>query len=418
MNRVELHEHLAETVERNPFIEVDRNTHGSQGSGPQQQGWDVPEMPSDARKSLYRHIADQFSLVFNSERDIQIALAFLQEIEPSGWLSTQIESIAEEGDFDLVECQNVLVRLQTLEPTGIFARGLKECLRLQAIERRLLDDVMEALIEHLDQLMTSDCIELAQRLDADPQQVACCLEHIRRMDPKPGSAFTFDETITRSSDVILTVVGQNLEIDLNKSSFPTVRLSHEPSVGEQGKSPYQAALNELIREAKTLKTAVDMRKSTTLAVVSAIFVRQRNFISQGYPALSPMRMSEIADDISVSEATVSRVISGLTILCPQGNISAKSLFCEPIEYCGELRTKHVALQMIKDLVAVECKCTPLNDAEITRKIRKAGLSLSRRTVAKYRQSLRLGPPGLRRKHAELAAMSRSVRATSYANSAK
>ena len=118
------------------------------GSGT--ESWKAPELPGNTRTSLYRHLADQFPLVFHSTQDMAIAVAFLQEIEPSGWLAVPVETISNANGFDLLECQSVFDRLRSLEPAGVFARSLKDCLRLQSVDRSLLDDVMEALITHLE----------------------------------------------------------------------------------------------------------------------------------------------------------------------------------------------------------------------------------------------------------------------------
>ncbi len=407
MTGVELREHLTDTIERNPLVEVER---GQKDTGAGAASWGTQDLPNDARNSLYRHIADQFHLVFHSNREIEIALAFLQEIEPSGWLAAPAEHIAEVHGFALWDCQSVLDRLQSLEPAGVFARDLKDCLRLQAIDRGQFDDVMETLIAHLDHLMTCDVATLARRLKSDPKEFALRLDLIRRMDPKPGSAFSFDETVLRGSDVILQVTEQEVTIELSGSSFPSVRLSHGSDADGPGGSQDASALKNLVQEARALQTAVEMRKSTTLSVVGAIFARQQGFLANGYAALAPMGMSDIADDIGVSEATVSRILSGLTIQCPLGCISAKSLFCSPVPYCDQPRTKHAALQMIKDLVAGEDRMSPLGDQEIAHQMKRSGFDLSRRTVTKYRQFLGLDAPAIRRKSAELSALVVNARA--------
>ena len=401
MTGVELREHLADMIERNPFVEVER---GYMDFGSGTESWKAPELPGNTRTSLYRHLADQFPLVFHSTQDMAIAVAFLQEIEPSGWLAVPVETISNANGFDLLECQSVFDRLRSLEPAGVFARSLKDCLRLQSVDRSLLDDVMEALITHLDQLISCDVATLARRLKTDPKELVRRLEQIRRMNPKPGSAFSFDETVLREADIVLHVTDQEMTFELSQWSFPSVSLSLASQGDVQGQSSHKATLNKLVQEAKALRTAVEMRKSTTLSVVAAIFARQREFLRHGYPSLIPMRMGDIADDIGVSEATVSRILSGLTVQCPQGCIAAKSLFCGPVSYRNQLRTKYVAIQMIKDLIAGEDKTSPFRDQDLACQLQNSGLEISRRMVAKYRQSLGLDAPTIRRKEAELAGL--------------
>ena len=401
MSELELRELLTEISALNPFVEVEQDAR-DYGSGAGQR--DDFDLPAESSVSLYRHLADQFPMVFQTSREMAIAQAFLQEIEPSGWLSVSVEHVAASSGFEQSECEDVLSGLQTLEPAGVFARDLRECLRLQAIDRDLLDDDMEKLIAHLDQLMTCDPVTLAKRLGISATTFIRRLEQIRRMDPKPGSAFTVDDTILRGSDVVVHVVDHEVAVELSQSSFPTLRQSLNSRGDADARTFEQAMLGKLVQEARALQSAIEMRKSTTLAVVAAIFARQGKFLVHGYPALVPMSMSEIADDIGVSEATVSRVLSGLTIQCPPGCIPAKSLFCSPVSYGAQPHTKHVAFQFIKKLIACEDKASPITDQDIASAMQNAGLTISRRTVSKYRQSLGLSTPALRRKAAELSAL--------------
>ena len=225
MNKVELLGHLSEMMGENPFLEADRGTFDFPTTRSRGSSAEHYDTMVDTRGSLYSHIADQLPLIFETDHAHRIALAFLSEIEPSGWLGVTVAQLAETYDLPLETCAAVLTRLQTVEPAGLFARDLKECLRLQAIDRRLLDEVMGKVIDNLDALMGCDVLTLASRLKANPADVVRCLDNIRRMDPKPGTAFEADETLLRESDVTVAIIGTDLAIELNSSSFPTVRLS-------------------------------------------------------------------------------------------------------------------------------------------------------------------------------------------------
>ncbi|MFA3920548.1 RNA polymerase factor sigma-54 [Ruegeria hyattellae] len=404
MDKTELLEHLSSAAENNPFLEITRPDPDLPSSRPSGNGGYIPENASDVHKSLYRQITDQLPLVLETDHESQIAQILMMELEPSGWLGRSLDEISAIYGFAVSDCRHVLKRLQTLEPAGLFARNLKECLRLQALDRDQLDEIMEGLISRLEELLDCDIATMANRLNVDPADVAHRLYLIRRMNPKPGSAFEIDETLSRQSDVILNIENQDLVIELTKSSFPSIRLLHAEETAGQSALNLPSRLNELVREAKSLKNSLEYRNSTTLAVIEAIFARQRDFLKHGYAALSPMSMSEIADDLGVSEATVSRVVTGLTIQCPHGNIGAKSLFCQPVTYCGQPTTRHVAFQMIKKLVDGEDRKSPLSDGEIATKAKSHGFSVSRRTVAKYRNILGIRAPQIRRKNAELSGL--------------
>ncbi|WP_299848473.1 RNA polymerase factor sigma-54 [uncultured Roseovarius sp.] len=405
MDKVELIEHLANAIEENPFLEADRPALDLPVNRSAHSAGYTPEDISSRPNGLYRHIADQLPLILEQEHEYRIAQAFLLELEPSGWLGLSLEEIARKFGFSVTEGLPVLKRLQTIDPAGLFAQDLKDCLRLQALDRDQLDDVMEILISHLDELLHCDVATLANRLKINPADVAQRLFQIRRMNPKPGSCFEYDETLLRQSDVILRVEDKDLVVELTNSSFPTVRLARAMDTGGQRSSDRQKHLNELIRHAKSLKSSLEYRNSTTSAVVAAIFARQRDFLIHGYAALRPMSMAEIALDVGISDATVSRVLTGLTVQCPQGNIAARSLFCEPVSYCKQPTTRHTAFEMIKQLIATEDKLSPLKDQEIAGELQKLGLAISRRTVAKYRNHLGVSSPVVRRKNAELMALS-------------
>ena len=252
MDRAELNEHLANAVEENPFLEADRPALDAPIDRSARNAGYTPEDTSGNPKGLYRHIADQLPLVLDTAEEYRIAQAFLLELEPSGWLGLPLEEIVQKYGFSVDEGRSVLKRLQTIEPAGLFAQDLKDCLRLQAQDRNQLDDVMEVLISYLDELLHCDVATLAIRLKIDPAEVARRLFHIRRMNPKPGSCFEFDETLLRQSDVILRVEDQDLVIELNKSSFPTVRLTQVMKTGSSAMKQ-QEHLGELIRDAKSLK---------------------------------------------------------------------------------------------------------------------------------------------------------------------
>ncbi|WP_256386742.1 RNA polymerase sigma-54 factor [Ruegeria sp. EL01] len=409
MHKVELLSHLAQAVEENPFLETGPEDFDLRLGGSAAPFPDVSDTIVDTKISLYQKIAEQLPLIFDSENDMLIALAFMAEIEPTGWLGLSVDEFATMYGYCPRICAEVLSKLQTVEPAGLFARDLKECLRLQAFDRGLMDGAMASLIDNLDALMDFDLPVLARKLDADLADIARCLDDIRKMDPKPGASFDPDETLARESDATVVVAGSDLLIELNNSSFPTVRLSRALTSSGSIKTALQDRHVSMIRQAKSLRSALEVRNSTALAVITEIFMRQREFLTRGYCALSPMRMTDIAEDTGLSEATISRVLSGLTIHCSQGNVTAKSLFCAPVYYGAQPQTKHVALQMIRSLIAAEDKSSPLSDGDIAGRVKRSGLSLSRRTVAKYRQSMGVSAPSVRRKNAEIAMLSTSAR---------
>ncbi|WP_298921574.1 RNA polymerase factor sigma-54 [uncultured Roseobacter sp.] len=401
MNRVEMHKFLSDAAEKNPFIELESH----KDSTPGQASYDVDAMSTDladvSERGIFQHVVKQLPYVCTSPGDLEIARAFLLELDLSGWLSVSVEEIAEKYALNAPDCAEMLVRLQTLEPAGLFARNLRECISLQALDRGQLDDIMRRIIVHLDELRCFDPEHLAKRIGCNTSDILERVRLIRRMDPKPGAQFDFQEAPRKTDDVTVAVVDGKLTVTLNNFSFPSVRALHLDTTNHRS-GPNTERLRHLVQEARSLKKACELRNATTLSLVTAIFIRQPDFLKAGFAALRPMRMRDLASEIGVSESTVSRILHGLTILCSQGNVPARALFCNALTYGNETQTKHAALQKIRQWVAAEDQQTPLKDEEILARFQKLGFSISRRTISKYRNELGLVSPRLRRKAAKKA----------------
>ncbi|WP_300056360.1 RNA polymerase sigma-54 factor [uncultured Roseobacter sp.] len=398
MTGADMHTFLSEVMERNPFIELENPGRGASGHiGHDGDGllMDVAEV---AERGIYQHVIKQLPYICANSKENDLALAFLQELELSGWLGASVQEIAAKSGFDLQDCENMLARLQTLEPTGLFARDLRECIRLQAAEGGQLDEIMRDIIIHLDALQRFDPDQLAKRIGCDRSDVLDRVQLIRRMDPKPGTRFDVQDAPSKTDDVVVSVVDCEVTVALNTSSFPTLRVLY-PHMVEQRTGQNRDALRHLVQEARSLKKACALRNATTLSLITAIFIRQPEFLEAGFAALRPMRMRDVADEIGVSESTVSRILNGLTVRCSQGNVPARSLFCNAITFSSGAQTRHAALQKIKQWVATEDKRFPLKDEDIVDRFRQIGLSISRRTVSKYRSELGLIAPRLRCKAA-------------------
>ncbi|WP_227269272.1 RNA polymerase factor sigma-54 [Roseobacter weihaiensis] len=396
MNRAEMQEFLAGALERNPFVELKDGESAALGPIPQNSSDFLTDVPEADDRGIFRHVFKQLPYICYCARDYDIALAFVQELELSGWLGASVEEVAATSGFDLRDCEDMLGRLQTLDPAGLFARNLRECITLQAAERGQLDDTMRTIILHLDALRRLDPDQMAQRVGCDRAGLLKRVQYIRHMDPKPGARFDFHEAPSKSDDATVSMVDGELTVELNTSSFPEIRVLHLDTL-KQSHDRHHRELRHLIEEARSLKRACELRNTTTLSLVSAMFMRQHAFLEAGFPALRPMRMHEIADDIGVSESTVSRILNGLTIFCGQRYVPARALFCNAVPYGDAPQTKHAAMHKIRQWITKEDKRFPLKDQEIVERLRETGLSISRRTVSKYRDELGLFAPGQRRK---------------------
>lgn len=310
-----------------------------------------------------------------------IAEALVEALEPSGWLGRPLAAIATQTGAGLPEVEAVLRRLQAeAEPSGLFARSLSECLRLQAAEAGELDPVMAALLDRLDLVARGDIDRLAREAGTDAATVRALIGRIRGYDPKPGAGFDPFAAPVREPDLLVERTGQGWSVMLNRSSLPTLGLA-------DGKGKGRAAARALIR-------MVESRNATLLAVGREILSRQEQALEAGPGALFPMKMADVAHALGIHESTVSRVVAGTAVDTPRGTWWLRALFSGAPHHGAP---PAAALRdWISRLIAAEDPKSPLGDDDLAMALASGGAVVARRTVAKYRAQLKL-PPAHRRR---------------------
>jgi RNA polymerase sigma-54 factor len=343
-------------------------------------GGEAPEIAA-AAPSLTAHamaLIDRLRLHGNSAR---IAEALIEALEPSGWLGRPLEAVAQAAGATFVEAEAVLHRLQAeADPTGLFARSLAECLRLQAAEEGDLDPAMAAVLERLELVGRGEHERLAREAGLDLATVRARIGTLRSYDPKPGARFQPLAAPVREPDLIALKGPQGWTVTLNRSALPALALA-------DGKGTGRSAARELIR-------LVENRNATLLAVAQEILSRQEAALSGGPGALLPMTMAEIAVAVGLHESTISRVIAGTSVDTPRGTWWLRSIFT------GAAREGGPSAAALRDrlarLVAEEDPEKPLSDEALADALAAGGAPIARRTVAKYRTALNL-PPAHRRR---------------------
>jgi RNA polymerase sigma-54 factor len=314
-------------------------------------------------------------------RSAKIAGALVEALEPTGWLGRPTTAIAQGIGASVSEVEAVLLRLQAeADPTGLFARSLAECLRLQAVEQGEMDPAMAAVLERLELVGRGDIDRLAREAALDVATVRARIGMMRGYDPKPGASFQPFAAPVREPDLIAVLGPQGWTLALNRSSLPTLSLA-------EGKGKGRSAARELIR-------LVENRNATLLTVAQEILSRQEAALNQGTGALVPMKMAEVAASVGLHESTVSRVVAGTSVDTPHGTWWLRSLFT------GAVRKGGPAAGALRDrlarLVAEEDPSIPLSDEALAMALGTEGAPIARRTVAKYRALLNL-PPAHRRR---------------------
>lgn len=337
---------------------------------------------ASAGPSLMAHVLAAIDRRMKGTEERRVALALAEALEPSGWVGMPLPVIAAGLGVSVRAVEAVLLRLQEIEPVGLFARDLAECLTLQAQEEGSYDPVMARVLGRLDLLAKGDFAGLAARIGVDVAAVALRFRLIRAMNPKPGTEFdALAVAHPREPDLVARRGAAGWEVALNRSSLPALRIDAGAVGGDLG-------------AARALQRMVAARNSTLLRVGQAILHQQARALEQGAGALVPMTMAEIAAAVQLHESSVSRVVAGTSLDTPHGMWWLRVMFSRGL---GEAQVAGAALRdRLARLVAGEVLGAPLSDAALAAALSRDGALVARRTVAKYRAMLGI-PPAHRRK---------------------
>ncbi len=367
-----------------------------------------PEQSLSNDITLREHLVEQFGVTAPDARTRLIGTYMIDCLEDSGWLTVPLEQIAENLGCDVAEIEAVLATLQTLEPVGVFARSLGECLALQLREKDRLDPAMAAMLDNLDLLAARDVAALKRICGVDEEDLADMAAEIRRLNPKP--AFMFDAAPLQPvvPDVLMR---PNLEggwnVELNTDALPRVLVNSayyaklKPNARSSGEREY---LVESLNAANWLVKSLHQRATTILKVATEIVAQQDQFFAYGVTHLRPLILRDIADAIEMHESTVSRVTTNKFIATPRGIFELKYFFTAAIQgSSGDMLSAEAVRHRIRDLIGAETQSTVLSDDQIVDALRGAGVVIARRTVAKYREAMRI-PSSVQRRRQLAAAL--------------
>lgn len=345
---------------------------------------------------LHDHVRRQIGMMFRNEGQRQLALCFANALEPTGWLGLSVAGIAQSCGVPMAEAEAVLARLQQVEPAGLFARSLAECLSLQAIDQGLMTPAFAIVLENLPLLAKGDIAGLAKLCSQTEADVRAILSAIRRLNPKPGAAFDPAPPGTVEPDMILRRCPSGWLIELNRSTLPGIAVQDPPSPEINADSR---------RAAEWLHRAVDRRNLTTLKVGQEVVRRQRAYLEGGPVDLVPMSFAAVAAAVGMHVTTIGRVTAGLLVSAPGRGFLLRDLFSNALPRAGGAGDVSAASvrHQIAALIASERPEAPLSDATIAAHFNAQGVTLSRRTVVKYREILKLPAAARRRAAARQAA---------------
>lgn len=363
----------------------------SQVKGAGAGGDDDQERQIAGELTLREHLVQQIGMEFAEPTVRAVATTLLEEIDDVGYLTADLAQIAAKLGCAESLVLEVLARLQTFEPTGVFARSLKECLALQLAERDRLDPIMARLLDNLELVGRRDIPALMRACGCDRDDVLDMIAEIKTLDPKPGLRYIRDEPQTLVPDVYVRRMGNGeWQVELNSDALPRllVNARYQTRVGAKNKEE-RAYFSECLASANWLIKSLDQRAQTILKVSANLVAQQRAFFEKGVEHLRPLTLRDIAAEIEMHESTVSRVTSNKYLACSRGVFELKFFFTSAIAATegGEAHSAEAVRHKIKQLIDGETPKAVLSDDKLVELLRGSGIEVARRTVAKYREAL-------------------------------
>jgi RNA polymerase sigma-54 factor len=379
---------------------------GNGNSNPSAHVFDLEDMAASA-VTLRDHIAEQIAFVVADPSSRLIADELADGLDEAGYMRADLGEIAQRLWIDEIAVESVLATCQSFDPPGIFARNLAECLALQLAARDRLDPAMRALVDNLDLLARRDFHTLKKICGVDEEDLLDMLAEIRALDPRPGMAFSGGNTDTIVPDVLVKAASDgSWAVELNPDTLPRVLVDqiYFANVSTYAKDQAEKDfLAECLQNANWLTRSLDQRAKTILKVSSEIVRQQDAFLMHGIRHLRPLNLRTVADAIGMHESTVSRVTANKYMLTPRGVFELRYFFTAAIASAegGDAHSSEAVRDRIRELIDAEKPADVLSDDAIMDILRKNGIDIARRTVAKYREGMSI-PSSVQRRREKRA----------------
>ena len=354
--------------------------------------------------TLTEYLEWQLGLLELKDSERAIAEEIIGNINDDGQLVASLDEIAQQTKAFTQEVQQILSRIQTLDPPGVGGRNLGEILLIQ-LKRQKTDAALARTIvqDHMPLLERKQFAQLARALNVSLQRIKEACSQIACLEPKPGRIFYQEKPNFVIPDATVSISEDNedgLSVDLNHDFVPSLRINpaYREMLKQKNLDPKtKIFLRDKIQSGLDLVRAIAQRKSTIRQITEELVKAQHDFFTKGFAHLKPLRLKDISEKIGVHESTVSRAIQGKYLDTPQGTIPYKSFFSSRLESeNGNIESQKSALERLKRLIESEDKQKPLSDAKLVKLLEQEGIKVARRTIAKYRDLLRILPAYLRK----------------------
>lgn len=362
----------------------------------------IIERTQSDKISLKTILLNQAQLEFSDSEEKEIAEILIDYVDPSGLFKEDILEISSFSGFPLERIENVLCRMQNFEPSGVFARNLKECLIIQLKNIDSYNKTNQTIIENLELLGNGNLKGLQKITGLSDENLKTEIKLIRSLNPKPGTIYDEGGHNISHPDVIVTKNKDEWNVELNNSTLPKVCVndSYAKEIEKlECKDSDKKYISESLNSARWLIKAIEQRNITTLKISSEIINQQKDFFEKGKKFLKPMILKDVAKKINMHESTVSRVTSEKLMMTPIGIFEMKIFFSASINSInsGESHSAESVRESLRKIISDEPCESPLSDEMLVSRLKGEGINLARRTVAKYRELLNIPASSVRRK---------------------
>jgi RNA polymerase sigma-54 factor len=400
-----------ERAQEENTVEVVDEGWGEQNVGAAEAPWNADdderqqEFADASGQSLQEHLLWQLELAKLEPREFAIARAIIDSISDDGYLTEPLEEIANtlrpEVECDAAEVESVLAGVQALDPPGVGARSVGECIELQL---RQLDPAtpgfntaIEIARHHLELVAERELSLLRRELRATEEEIASALALVRSCHPRPGATVSTGSAEYVVPDVFVRRTDHGWSVEINAATLPRVRLNNSYA-SLIGRNASHATMRAQLQEARWLLKSLEIRHETLIKVARSIVERQQAFLEHGDEHMRPMILKDIAEAVGMHESTISRVTSGKYMHTPRGVFELRYFFSSQVEGADGSGTSSTAIRAkIKKLVKEEDAEMPLSDGRIAELLSGEGIPVARRTVAKYREAMGIAPSNERRR---------------------
>jgi RNA polymerase sigma-54 factor len=354
-------------------------------------------------KTLQEYLIGQIGELEFSEEEQKAAQLIIGNIDERGYLCQPLAELQETEKLDLDMLEGVLDTIQRLDPPGVGARDLKECLMIQVRQSHLRNGIIEKIIEnHLPELENRNFAVIAKALKITTDEVIINVQLITELDPIPGRQFTIDASQYVIPDVYVSKFGKEWRVSLNDEGMPKLHVSKlykEMATGSETKGKDKEYIKDKVKSAQWLISAIYERQKTIFKVTECIVRRQIDFFEMGTQYLKPMILKDVAEDVELHESTISRVTRNKYMHTPRGIFELKYFFNSAVGTSdGDSMASEAVKNRIAEMIKAEDAKHPLSDQEIADQLDKEKIQVARRTVAKYRETLGILPSSKRKKY--------------------